>query len=108
MKKRGKRNTTKSFSKEKELEVPLWLVDGFNGLLALMIYNFILYLTNIMKVGGLVGKLEESSGYFYLNSAIIFGANKTLMFLLLFAVFGLTFILGTIIGGFVRRHRKFN
>ncbi|MFA4952820.1 MAG: hypothetical protein WC584_01205 [Candidatus Pacearchaeota archaeon] len=92
--------------KNRELKVPLWLVDGFNGLLALMIYNFILYLSKILRAEGILGKLEESSGYFYLNSAITFGATKTLMILILTAVIGLTFILGIIIGNFVRRHRN--
>ena len=92
--------------RQRELRVPLWLVDGFNGILALMIYNFILYLTRLMRVGGLIGKLEDSSGYFYLNSAATFGLSKTLIILLLFAVFGLTFILGTIIGNIVRKHER--
>ena len=89
-----------------ELTVPLWLVDGFNGLLALMIYNFILYLSKILRAGGVFGKLEETSGYFYLNSAISFGATKTMMILIIIAVFGLSFLLGIIIGNFVRRHRR--
>jgi len=107
MKKRSRKSKPKKVSpkKSKEMKVPLWIVNGSNGLLALIIYNFILYLTKITQVGGLITKLEESSGYFYLNSAIIFGANKSSMFFILLGVFGLTFILGITIGGFIRRHQ---
>ena len=90
---------------KRELKVPLWLVDGFNGFLALMIYNFILYLSKILRAGGMLEKLEESSGYFYLNSAIDLGANKTMMILIVIAVFGLSFLLGIIIGNMIRRYR---
>ncbi len=100
-----KKKNSKS-ARQREMKVPFWLVDGFNGFLALMIYNFILYLSKIMRAGGILEKLEESSGYFYLNSAVTFGASKTLMILILIAVIGLTFILGIIIGNFVRRYRK--
>ena len=101
-----KRKIRTRVRRRRELEVPLWLVDGFNGFLALMIYNFILYISKIFGAGGMLGKLEESSGYFYLNSTIQFGATKTMIILTIIIAFGFSFLLGMIIGKFVRKYRK--
>lgn len=91
----------------KELKVPFWLVDGFNGILALMIYNFLLYLSKIYDVGGIIAKLEEASGDFYLNSAIEFGTgNATIIMMLIFVII-FAFILGIIVGDFVRKFRRY-
>mgnify|MGYP001576756552 CR=1 FL=1 len=106
VRKKSKKVLKVNRKKQKELTVPLWLVDGFNGFLALMIYNFILYLSKILRAGGILGKLEESSGYFYLNSAISSGTTKTLMILIVITGFGLSFLLGIIIGSIVRRYRN--
>lgn len=102
------RNKSKkvSIKKQKELTLPFWLVNGANGLLALMIYNFILYLSKISHVGGILEKLEESSGYFYLNSIISFGVGRTAMILTVIISFGLSFLLGIIIGNMVKKYRK--
>lgn len=96
-----------SIRKQRELKVPLWLVDGFNGILALMIYNFALYLSKVFHFGGIIfSKLEEASGYFYLNSATTFGLSKTLTISILIIVFVFSFVLGMIIGNFIRKHER--
>lgn len=90
----------------RELKVPIWLVDGFNGILGLMIYNFVLYLSGLVNVTEFINKIRNDTGYFYLNSAIALGATKALTILTLICVFGLTFMLGIIISNSVRKYRR--
>lgn len=102
-----KRSKKVSIRRDKELKVPLWLIDGFNGILALMIYNFILYLSKVFHFGGIIfSKLEEASGYFYLNSAINFRLSNTLMILTITIVFVFSFVLGICMGKFIRKHER--
>ena len=91
---------------EKGLEVPLWLVDGFVGILALMIYNFLLYLLTIAGIRGVIGQIEEAVGYFGLNSFIDFGFNSNEMFLGIVIFFLLAFFLGIGIGNWVRKKKR--
>ena len=44
--------TSLKSSKSKEFTLPVWILDGFVGVLALMIYNFVLYLLKVAKVKG--------------------------------------------------------
>jgi len=92
--------------KNKELEVPFWLLDGFVGILALVIYNFCIYMLEVIGIKGLVEKTQESMGYFCLSSFIDLGFTITQMTLGLLTVFILSFMLGVIIGHAVRKRRK--
>lgn len=83
----------------------LWVVDGCIGLLALMIYNFFLYILRITNVGGLFGQIEKTMGYFCLNSFMSFGFDVGEIALGIVLVFGISFILGVRIGSIVRKKR---
>ena len=93
--------------KKKELKVPFWFVDGFVGILALVIYNFILYLLSILGVGGIIKKIEEAMGYFLLKSFIDFGFSATEMVFGLVITFVLVFFMGVGISILVRRKKKY-
>ncbi len=92
--------------KEEEFAVKFWLVDGFVGILALMIYNFLLYIIEIIGIKGLIGEMENTMGYFCLNSFIDFGFNPNTMTFGLIIVFIVSFFLGIITGHYVRRAKK--
>ena len=91
--------------KKKELKIPFWIVDGFVGVLALMIYNFILYILTIFGVKGIIGQMEDAMGYFGLNSFIDFGWSANIMTLGLLITFAISFILGMGIGNYVRKRK---
>ena len=91
--------------KKNELKITLWIVDGFVGVLALMIYNFILYILTIFGVKGIIGQMEDAMGYFGLNSFIDFGWSANIMTLGLLITFAISFILGMGIGNYVRKRK---
>ncbi|HLC78281.1 MAG TPA: hypothetical protein VJH92_04095 [Candidatus Nanoarchaeia archaeon] len=87
-----------------EQEVPFWLLDGFVGILSLMIYNFLLYLFS--HAGGIMLELHESMGYFGLNSFTDFGFTIGQMSIGIIAFFLISFFLGVGIGNFLRKKGK--
>lgn len=96
-----------SKKKDKEMSIPFWLLDGFVGILALMIYNFCLYLL-VMALGikGVAEKMNDAMGYFLLNSFIDFGFTTSQMTIGLFLVFIFSFFLGIFVGKIVRVKRR--
>ena len=98
MKKRVKRTTSKN-------KVFKTLVDGFNGILALMIYNFLLYLSSIANIGGFIEKMNDATGYFYLNTFIDLGFTKTGLAIALILTFVIAFIFGVLMAKLIRKIR---
>ena len=90
---------------QKDLKLPLWIVDGFVGILALMIYNFLLYFLTLLGVGGIIAKIEDVMGYFGLNTFLDFGLDPSEMFLGLLIIFVISFLLGVIIANIVRERK---
>lgn len=96
----------KKSSGKKEFEIPLWILDGFVGILALMVYNFILYILTIIGVKGIVESMYETMGYFGLNSFVYFGLSPGAMTLGIVIVFAISFVLGIGIGKKVRQKKS--
>lgn len=97
---------TKRGINKKELNKDLtYIRDGFNGILALVIYNFLLYLSKITNIGGFIAKTEQAAGNFGLNSFVDFEFTKTQMTTGVIIVFALTFLLGIFIGNLVRKYK---
>jgi hypothetical protein len=90
---------------EKEFTLPLWVLDGVVGLLALMIYNFLLYLLDVAGTGGIIKNLHETMGYFGINSFMDLGFEAGTMSIGILIMFGFSFVLGMIIGSIVRKRR---
>lgn len=88
---------------KKELKIPYWIVDGVVGVLSLIIYNFILYLLTIFKIGGLIEKMEGTMGYFALNTFLDLDFSRAQIILGLLFVFAIAFALGTFVGCLVRK-----
>lgn len=90
----------------KEMEVPLWFMDGFTGVLALMIYNFVLYLIKLLDIDGLIGDIENTMGYFGLNTFIDLGFNIGGMIFGILIMFLFSYVLGIGISSWVRKKNK--
>ena len=88
---------------ERELQIPSWFIDGFIGILALVIYNFLLYFLTALKAGGIIASMEGAMGYFGLNTFLDLGMSQSSMTIGLIAVFILAFIIGMVIGNRVRK-----
>jgi len=101
-----KRKVARTNKIQREFEVPLWFIDGFIGILALMIYNFILYILTLIGIKGVVGKIENTMGYFGLNSFIEFGWSPGSITLGIILFFVISFVLGIGIGSYVRKRIK--
>ncbi len=93
----------KSKNSLRELKVPVWFVDGFVGILALVIYNFILYFLTAMKVGGIIAQIDGAMGYFGLNTFTDLGMSSSSMTFGLIIVFIVAFVIGILIGNRVRK-----
>jgi hypothetical protein len=91
---------------EKELEVPFWILDGFVGILALMIYNFCFYFLDTIGIKGIISKIQDTMGYFCLNSFIDLGFTVSQMAIGILTVFILSFCLGILTGSMVRKRKK--
>ena len=89
-----------------ELDVPVWILDGFTGILALVIYNFILYILTAFGIKGFIAQLQEAMGYFGLNSFLELGFKTNEMFIGIVIFFGISFLLGVGIGNKVRDKRR--
>jgi hypothetical protein len=83
----------------------LWILDGFVGILALIIYNFLLYLLNSINTGEIISKMQDTMGYFGINSFSDFGFTTTQITIGLLWVFLLSFLLGILIGKLVRKRK---
>jgi len=92
--------------KDKELVVSFWILDGFVGILGLMIYNFILYLTTALGAGGILNDLQNTMGYFGLLFFIDLGFSPSEMSLGLIFIFMIAFFLGASIGNFLRKTKR--
>ena len=88
---------------KKSCKIPVWVMDGFVGILALMIYNFALYLIKISEVGGFFSKMEDAVGYFGVNSFVDFGFSSGEIIFGVFLFFLISFLLGVVIGDKVRK-----
>ena len=82
------------------------LIDGFNGILTLMIYNFLLYLSRVVGIKGFIGRIENTMGYFCLNSFIDLGFSRNSIIIGIIFIFLIAFLLGVIIANIVRKVRK--
>lgn len=92
---------------EKEFTLPVWILDGVVGLLALVIYNFVLYLLNsCFSIGGIVANLHNTMGYFGLNSFIDLNFAPGTITVGILIMFAFSFVLGVLIGKAVRNKRK--
>lgn len=105
MKKRVKNNSVKRSSDKKEMKLPVWFLDGFVGVLALMIYNFLLYLFVEIGFKGLVKDLEDTMGYFGIKSFLDFGFTAGEISIGVIIIFAIAFIIGIGIGKIVRKRR---
>lgn len=97
---------TKKVKKTKRKNYPFWVVDGSVGLLALAIYNLLLYLLSIIGIRGPVFTMQQTMGYFGLNTFLDLGFTTAQMFLGVVIVLAVSFVLGIGIGNIVRRRRK--
>jgi len=92
--------------KSKELEPPLWVLDGFVGVLAFMLYNFTLYLVKIFDIGAFLMQMEQTMGYFGVNAFLDFGLSKSGILTGTVVMFIIAFIIGVLISGIVRKKNK--
>lgn len=100
--KKGSKKPVK-IKRQKNLKIHWWIVDGFVGILALMIYNFGLYLLKLASESGFIENLEETMGYFGLNIFLSLGFTPSAMLAGVLFVFAISFLLGMFIGNFVRK-----
>ena len=105
VKKRGSRTESKE-NRSQLFKVRWWFVDGCLGVLALMIYNFVLYVLTQSGVDGIISQMQDATGYFYLNSFIDFNFSYFNAIIGLFVVLALTFLLGMFVGRTVRKWRR--
>lgn len=91
--------------REKELEVPFWLLDGFVGILGLMIYNFVLYLITALGIRGVILEMQNTMGYFGLLFFTELGFTASQMSIGIVFVFLMAFVLGIGIGGYIRKRK---
>lgn len=99
----------KRFSKQESVnktKSSWWIVDGFVGILALMIYNFLLYLLDGLGTGGVISQMQDTMGYFGVKSFLDFGFNAATISIGILLMFAFSFCLGMAIGNFVRRKRR--
>jgi len=82
-------------------------MDGFVGILALMIYNFLLYLLNTIGIGGALEEMENAMGYFGLNTFIDLQFSVAAMTLGLILMFLVAFLIGIFIGNRVRTKKQY-
>ena len=97
----------KGLKKEKEMTIPFWVLDGFVGILALTIYNFVLFILKVIGAGGVILLMEDSMGYFGLNSFVDLGFSTSQMTIGLILVFIISFLMGMGIGHCVRMKKKY-
>jgi len=81
------------------------LIDGFNGILALMIFNFLLYLSKVTNIA-FIKEMEAAMGYFGLNGLIDLGFTRIQMLIGVFLTFFVSFILGIILANIIRKIKK--
>lgn len=86
----------------KEIKLPYWVMDGANGVLALVIYNFALFISDVSGIGGIVAEIERVMGYFGLNMFLKFTNTKLELLLEVVLVFLFVFILAIIIARLIR------
>lgn len=89
---------------KKKKKCLILLVDGFNGILALMIYNFSLYLLGILN--NFLMRMREQTGYFYIKTFMVFGFKKSTIILSVILLFLFAALLGIIIAKLIRKARK--
>ncbi len=92
--------------RHRQLKVPYWIIDGINGILALVIYNFLLFLIRIAEIGGIPDQIEELMGYFGTNLFLKLGFNKPTIMLGVISIFLLAFVLGMSIALMIRIMRR--
>ncbi len=93
---------------KKKLEIPFWIADGFMGILALVIYNFVLYVLVELGVGGIIKKIEDAMGYFLLKSFIDLEFSPISMVFGLAITFTIAFVMGAGISKLVRNQKKYH
>lgn len=81
-------------------------MDGFNGILALMIYNLLLYLSKLTNVKGVIKEIADTIGYFGFNAFVDLGFSGKSMKIGLISIFLTAFLLGIIIAKIIRKIRK--
>ena len=91
----------------KELKIPIWIADGFVGVLALVIYNFLLYLLDASEVWQALRQMEDAMGYFGLNTFIDLQFSAAGMTLGLIVMFLIAFLIGMFVANRVRAKKKY-
>ncbi|MFH1585601.1 MAG: hypothetical protein ABIB79_02450 [archaeon] len=86
----------------RDLKIPYWIVDGINGILALIIYNFLLFIFRVTEIGGIFGQIEDIMGYFGANLFIRLDFSKPAIMLGIISIFLFSFMLGTGIALLIR------
>jgi len=86
--------------KEKNLKIPLWVRDGTNGILGLVIYNFLLYLLTISNSQNFLKNMQDTTGSFYITTFSTLGINLTISTIFIFAF---AFLLGVLVAKQVRK-----
>jgi len=92
---------------KKKLEIPFWIVDGFIGVLALVIYNFVLYVLVQLGTRGIIKKIEDAMGYFLLKTFIDLEFSPITMVFGLTITFVIAFGMGAGISKIVRNKKKY-
>lgn len=99
------RKGLKNKSRSKDFNIPVWILDGMTGVLALVIYDFLLYILTSIGIRGFVSELQDVMGYFGLNTFVDLGFNAGEMFLGILIFFIIAFLLGVGIGNKVRKRK---
>jgi len=85
-----------------------WVVDGFVGILALVIYNFLLYLLSSIGIKGIILTLQQTMGYFCTNTFIDLKFSTIQIIFSLIIVFAISFLLGIFFSKIVRKRKNKN
>jgi len=92
--------------RQTQARLPYPMLDGLVGILALVMYNILLYLIHLLGVRGIVEEMQQTMGYFGMNTFLDLGFAPIQITLGLIIVFGISFFLGTGIGHIVRKRNQ--
>lgn len=83
----------------------LWVNDGLVGVIALLIYNVLLYFFTSIGIRGIIEEMKQTTGSFLIESFHDFGFGPSQTALGIIIVFVIAFVLGIGIGNLVRKRR---
>ena len=96
----------KKQKRERKNRKLIMLLDGFDGILALMIYNILLYLSRVVGIKGFIGRIENTTGYFGFNLFKDIGFSRNYMIIGIIFLFVIAFLIGIGIANLVWKVRK--